>query len=47
MNNTTNKQHVRSPVYQQKPKAEAFETLSRAAGMTYGQRQTLERLGKL
>ena len=30
-----------------KIKAEEFETLSRAAGLTYGQRQTLERLGQL
>lgn len=30
-----------------RPKAEEFERLSREAGMTYGQRQSLERMGML
>ena len=45
--NSNYQQNERKSKYKRKIKAEEFETLSRAAGLTYGQRQTLERLGQL
>ena len=42
------KEHKKEEIiHKNRPKAEEFERISREAGMTYGQRQSLERLGLL